>query len=274
MVQSFMGFTSYDGQSLENILIDVNNWYEYSLKINTFFKTTTAELKANDYFNTIGFNFKLTIEDTILTTDSFLHDFKIIKTGLENKQVSDSIIRLLKNIGDVSYANYSSFGKDYKDDTSWFDYDNKDFRKAESLYAKGKDFFFTLMDASSAGARLEDYKTMENNTQINNINGNNNFVQTGANSTMNNSFGNDIQKATDEKLKKLLENIDSYFTAEDSQKKEEAIEYIEFISDEVKKDTPKKGMLEKSLAGLKVLNNSASFLSTVVSIATTLGFSI
>lgn len=274
MVQSLFGFTQYEEQSLEDILLDIEKWEVYTLRIHDLFVDTIDELqsiklKNGTYFNSIGFNFRTTILNTVKITDSFLHDLKIIKKSILDNNIKNSDVKLLKNIGTISAKNNIGFGRDFRDDYSWHNYGESNFSKAEKLYQKGRDFFVTLSDASSAANRLEDYKDMKNNTEIN-ITGNGNNIQTGNNSTMNIGISTDSQNEVALLLKNLLENMDEYFSESETKNKEEAKEYIEFISEEIKKDSPKKNILKSSLTALKCLSTSASFVSTVLSIGTTL----
>ena len=153
----------------------------------------------------------------------------IVKKNIKNNLISDSDIKLLINIGNVSRQNNLSFSRDYKDDYSWFNYEEENFKKAENLYNEGRDFFFSVSDAYYAALRLEDYKTMQNNTHIN-INGNGHNIQTGNNATMNVGGDSDSQIEVIALLTSLLDNIDNYFSDEKNDKRAEAIEAIEFIS--------------------------------------------
>ncbi|MFB5432767.1 hypothetical protein ACE4ZH_17685 [Enterococcus casseliflavus] len=71
-------------------------------------------------------------------------------------------------------------------------------------------------------------------------------------------------------LTSLLDNIDNYFSDEENDKRAEAIEAIEFISSEIKKQEPKKSVLKNVLTSLKILSTSATFVDTVISIGTAL----
>lgn len=269
MVQSPLGYTSYEGQSLINILSDIEEWEVYTLSINSLFQNTIEELEKNGYFELIGYNFKMTILNTITTTNTFSHDLKIIKEGIKNNCIQDSDIKLLSKIGNVARDFNYSFPKDFKDDYTWHNHSNDNFLKAEELYQKGRDFFFTLMDASNAANRLEDYKRMTNNTTIS-INGNGHNIQTGNNSTMNIGTNNGAQEEALALLTTLLENLDSYFSEDENDKKQVAEEYIECVSEEIKKKDPKKAVLNTLLTSLKALCGSVTFVDSIVSIGTTL----
>ena len=269
MAQSIFGMTSYEGQSLKDILLDIEAWEIYTTDTKMLFKKTIDELTADNYFNSIGYNFKAAISHTVTITESFLHDFNIVKNNIKNNLISDSDIKLLINIGNVSRQNNLSLSKDYKDDRSWFNYKEENFKKAKNLYQEGKDFFFVISDAYYAALRLEDYKTMQNNTHIN-INGSVGNMQTGDNATMNVGSHSDSQIEVITLLTSLLDNIDNYFSDEENDKREEAIEAIEFISSEIKKQEPKKSILKNILMSLKVLSNSVTFVDTVISIGTAL----
>lgn len=274
MVQSLFGCTPYEEQSLEDILSDIRKWQVDTLSIHDLFVDTIGELKSirlknGTYFDSIDFNFQMTILNTVKITNSFLYDLKIIEKSIVDNKIKNSDVKLLKNIGIRSAENNVGYGRDFKNDYSWHNYGESNFSKAENLYKKGRDFFVTLSDALSAADRLEDYKDMNNNTEIN-ITGNGHNIQTGNNSTMNIGISTGSQNEVALLLKGLLDNMDEYFSDKETEKKEEAKEHLEFISEEIKKESPKKSILKNSLTALKCLSTSATFVNTVLSIGTTL----
>lgn len=167
MVQSsFAGSTSYTIQSLEDIYIDIKNWIEYTQETKEFINSQYKIVKSSRLYNSIDYDFLAIIDSTILYCDTILYDLNLVRKAMEQGCITEKEISLLRKIGQESLKLNHKYGLTYKSDTSWHDYGNAEFEEVEEIYAKGRDFFVTLMDADNAAARLEDY--MGNGQIINN----------------------------------------------------------------------------------------------------------
>ncbi len=108
----------------------------------------------------------MTILTTISYFDTIIYDLNLVKKAVENNCITEKEVVLLRNIGRKSVEYNHEYGKTYKAEYSWKDYGNPDFRVAEEVYGKGRDYFVTMQDADNAAYRLEDY--MEKGQVINN----------------------------------------------------------------------------------------------------------
>ncbi|WP_276691998.1 hypothetical protein, partial [Exiguobacterium chiriqhucha] len=73
----FGGATPYENQSLKEIQDDIKKWESYSNEINGLFNVTLKELEDRNYKQYIPFNILALFLDTIRTTVTFSHDFKV-----------------------------------------------------------------------------------------------------------------------------------------------------------------------------------------------------
>lgn len=170
----FGGATSYEEQSLQDILQDINAWVDYTVNKKQYILEQQKLLQQSGFWDKIAFNFQATIITTISYFDTVIFDLNIVKAAIENSCIKEKEIKLLKNIGKKAREYNREYGETYKEDLRfWCDYGNPDFIVAEQVYGRGRDYFVTMQDAGNAAARLEDY--MEKGPIINNtlhINGN------------------------------------------------------------------------------------------------------
>jgi len=279
MTQGLMGgMTPYEDQSLKDIQIDINKWQAYTNMNKTFFEETLETLDKRDYLKVIDYDVLSMFKNTIQITNTFLEDFNKINQDISNGHITQIDVKLLKNIGDVSYKNNVEYGQTYKANDYWHDYNdmnpNSSFRLAESLYQKGRDFFVTLQDAANASSRLEHYinpDNTNNTTFVVNGTGNNIQQNLSGNMTMNIQQNNTKNVDEIEKLiNEILENLDTYFTEKET--KTEIKEFIEVIQNEIKQEKPKQSMIKTALKGLQTFNESTQFISTIAQLTQTFGF--
>lgn len=173
------GATSYEEQSLNDILDDINVWIEYTKKTKHFLETSKDTLIEKKYWNTIPFNFQRTLFTTLTQQNTFLEDFQLIINSINNDTITDREVKLLYKIGSNSNNFNHEYGRTYKEEYSWKDYDDPLFKIAEKMYQEGRDYFVTLQDAANASYRLKDYISLKPQVQTNitqNISGNGNQV--------------------------------------------------------------------------------------------------
>lgn len=199
------GATSYEEQSLNDILDDINLWIDYTKKTKNFLETNKDTLVKEKYWNTIPFNFQATLLSTITQQKTFLEDFQLIIKAIKNDSITEREVKLLQKAGRNSLNFNREYGRTYNEECRWKDYNDPLFQIAEEMYQKGRDYFVTLQDASNAASRLNDYishKPQISQTNITqNISGNGNQV-----SAIN--HGNMTQNTfnTNEKLIKDIES--------------------------------------------------------------------
>lgn len=278
----FGGLTSYEGQSLNDIQNDINEWYKYTEKTKNFLNEKIEYLKSQNYFNRIYDDFRLTLLSSINQQNTNLHDFEIILTSIENNTITEKEVNLLNNIGIRAYKFNTEYGKTYKENDSWKDYGDTLFGIVEDLYSHGRDYFVSIEDASNAALRLKDYITTQptsNSNSIGQIIYGNNGIIAGTNSgnivqnnTYNNSdFHNDIKSAIEEINKST--DIDSCHKIYVNTLLNDTINALD--EDDKDKQNTCKGSLKGFLAGigdkgLKII----SILSSFASIASFFGISI
>ena len=153
----FGGCTSYEVQSLNSIIKDVENWKSYSQIINRELKERVEKAKENKFWEKVGFDFKMTIISTINYTENMLYDFDMIINACRLDELTEREVTLLYNIGKNAHEFNRQYPRDFKGDNRWHDYGNKDFENIEKMYQDGRDFFVTLLDATNAANRLKDY---------------------------------------------------------------------------------------------------------------------
>lgn len=152
------GATSYEEQSLIDILEDINCWLSYTEKKKAFIHSKKQELMEKNYWRNVPFNFQLTINRTLSYFDTIIHDLNLIKIAIEKHCITMKEIILLRNIGSKAMLYNIEYPKTFKEDSlCWPEYEKPDFMIAEELYEKGRDYFVTMQDAANAACRLEDY---------------------------------------------------------------------------------------------------------------------
>lgn len=273
---AFAGATSYEDQTLEDILEDIKRWIVYSEETLSFFNEIITRLDEEKYYETIPFDLNALFQTTKRKLATFISDFHIILKSISTDKISKREVDLLKNIGKISIEENRKYKPIYHsalEHWSGEQYGNPNFQKIERLYAEGKDLFGTLMDASNAAERLKDYMSNERqqHQQIT-ITGDGNQVQTalGNNNEFVMELTNSLGQAKAEELNRLLSdlknNLDQYFKEDEQEKKEDAEHVIDGLRDEVTKSEPRKGIIRSYLNSLNGLSVSANLMTVVTGI--------
>ncbi|MER2126307.1 hypothetical protein [Solibacillus sp.] len=227
MAQGIMGgMTNYEDQSIRDILEDIKGWVSYTEEIKSLTETGIDILKNNGYWSNIPYNFRATLLSSIKCQNTFLNDLQLVINAIEQDRLSLREVNIIKRIGKNAIEYNTEYGKSYKEESRWKKYGNKDFQVAENLYAKGRDYFVTMQDASNISGRLPDYINTNphsvNQTIYQTINGNGNMVAGNNSGTMNkieineSQFSNDIESAVenlksrqdiDDQLRKYITEI-------------------------------------------------------------------
>lgn len=176
MTQGFIaGCTNYQEQTLEDIRSDIEWWIKYSKQTQIDFLETIDLLKAANYWREcVPFDFRIFCESIPNVCGTIINDLNIVLKDIDENQISSGTIKLMNNVCKIASTNEKRSWETYKNDSQWKDYDDRNFRSAEALYADGRDFFVTLIDVGNAAARMEDYmkpnKSIDNSIHIGNGN--------------------------------------------------------------------------------------------------------
>lgn len=163
----FGGATSYEEQSMQDILDDIIGWIKYTTDRKSFILTQKSIVEKSGFWDKIVFDFQLTVLTTITYFDTILYDLNLVKSSLEVNHITEKEVNLLRNVGLKSSSYNTEYGRTYREEKRyWHEYGNPDFKEVEKIYGKGRDYFVTMQDACNAAASLEDY--MEKGQVINN----------------------------------------------------------------------------------------------------------
>ena len=102
-------------------------------------------------------NFKIYVGSLPKVISAFISDFNLILEDINNEFITKRTVNLLNRIGECANKKYDLASHTFNVDYLWEDYGNPSLEKVEKLYAECSDIFGTLIDASNAATRLEDY---------------------------------------------------------------------------------------------------------------------
>ena len=155
----FAGGTGYRNQSLDDIREDVDHWRQKSQDLKEKFKETIGQLRERNYWDqTVPFNFRGFCNATIKTCDTVYYDFGRVLSAIDKDEITKREIAIMRNIAHIAGEKELQAATTFKaNEGHWQNYEDENFQKAEELYADGRDFFLTLLDAGNAAGRLEDY---------------------------------------------------------------------------------------------------------------------
>lgn len=155
----FAGGTDYRNQSLDDIREDVDHWRQKSQDLKEKFKETIGQLRERNYWDqTVPFNFRGFCNATIKTCDTVYYDFGRVLSAIDKDEITKREIAIMRNIAHIAGEKELQAATTFKaNEGHWQNYEDENFQKAEELYADGRDFFLTLLDAGNAAGRLEDY---------------------------------------------------------------------------------------------------------------------
>ena len=155
----FAGETDYRNQSLNDIRKDVDYWRQESQNLKEKFRETIDQLRERNYWDqTVPFDFRGFCNATIKTCDTIYYDFGRVLIAIDNDKITKREIVIMRNIAHVAGERQLQAATTFKtNEGHWQNYEDENFQKTEELYADGRDFFLTLLDAGNAAGRLEDY---------------------------------------------------------------------------------------------------------------------
>lgn len=155
---SIAGFTSYENQSLTDIVGDICKWIDYSNEVAEFIETTITEVKSTDFYRKIHCDYMSFIYEAIQICKTNVEDFKIVLRSIENHNLTKKNVELFLKIGNRAIANSDDNKRYFRSgDERWHDYEDTNFKKIEKIYAEFGDYSATLWDVTNAASRLKDY---------------------------------------------------------------------------------------------------------------------
>lgn len=158
MAQSiFAGGTSYDHQTLEDINEDIKKWIQYTIDSRDKIKELRGVLENSSYWEETPYDFVLLLNSTDLCFETIISDLKSIDDAIGNVLVSNKEVKLLENIGRLSEKFEKRYGNVKVRAFTHRIYSEEGFEPVVKIYKEGRDLFLTLLDASNAAIRLNDF---------------------------------------------------------------------------------------------------------------------
>ena len=160
----FVGGTSYISQSLADIVSDIEKWKQYLSKTRSLVKDTIEFLLEKDYWTKeVPFNFRICCFAYVEYSKTINDDLSIIISDINNDNITNVTINLMKNIFNVVLENVNSLKSAFKEEYKWKQYGDALFEKAESLYGEIGDTLYTIFDISNMIVRVEMFMKKESN---------------------------------------------------------------------------------------------------------------
>lgn len=118
-------------------------------------------LTDNGYWDySVPFNFQSECDDVIEICDTVVYDLSIILNAIDNDKITDREIALLEELYIVAKKKEKGLVEAFKrSDIRWSDDEN--YKKMESLYKIGRDFYVMLFNLDNIAGRMEHYKKNE-----------------------------------------------------------------------------------------------------------------
>ena len=208
------GMTSYENQSLQNIIEDIINWIQYSDDIKTEVTKKLSELKNFDFYHKIAYDYKVMINEIPTICQTNTDDLRRTLQAIQNNAVTSKIVELFRKVGLRAFENGDDNKRCFKsrENGYWHDYGNAEFRVVEDIYAMFGDYCSSLWDIVNAASRLKDYINISDEIttmkyENNSINiGNNNKIKK-SNFHSKHTEVNDQKTASEGISSKVLWNI-------------------------------------------------------------------
>lgn len=160
MAQGFMaGMTSYENQSLQNIVDDIINWIEYSEEVKEAITNKYSELGNLEFYKKIPYDYKAMINEIPMICQTNIDDLRRTLQQIQNNTITCQSVELFRKVGVRAVENSDDNKKCFKlsEDGYWHDYGNPEFHVVEDIYATFGDYCASLWDITNAASRLKDY---------------------------------------------------------------------------------------------------------------------
>lgn len=92
------GATSYEEQSLQDILDDIVGWIQYTTDKKAFILAQKSIVEKSGFWDKIAFDFQMTVLSTISYFDTIIFDLNVVKTAFIQNRITEKEVKLLRNI--------------------------------------------------------------------------------------------------------------------------------------------------------------------------------
>lgn len=160
MAQCFMaGMTSYENQSLTDIVEDISYWITYSEKTKSNINSMLLALKETKFYVRIPYDYRAMLHEMPQICQTNIDDMTRTLDAIQAHALTQGKVDLFWKVGKRAVENGDDNKKYYKsrDDGYWHDYGNPEFKIVEDIYAMFGDYCATLWDVTNAASRLKDY---------------------------------------------------------------------------------------------------------------------
>ncbi|BEV38779.1 hypothetical protein ABRY75_16570 [Bacillus stercoris] len=247
-----IGSTDYRGQSLQDILVDLENWIINLKELNGTFESVIRDLQKEGYWDSVDYDFKASCYDLQTYFNTAITDLQEVISGI-NSEIKGYHIRLLKNLGVNAHEKYEHHRKVWRQ-FEGKEYGESNFNKVEELYREGSDMTGDMFDLNNLAPRLEDFVGMskkDNNTKSA-VKVNNHFHST-VTGMQQNYESKEIQQTVNygssdsdkiEEMKIILDQFRKLLDQSTNDEKEEVIENVADLVEVIEQENPKKNRVK------------------------------
>ncbi|MBD8848407.1 hypothetical protein [Priestia megaterium] len=269
-----IGSTNYSSQSLQDMLVDLENWILSLKDSDELFESTIKELEKSGYWSSVDYDFKASCYDLRRYFNTAVNDLQEVINGI-NSEIKEYHIKLLKNLGINAREQHTHHRKVWKEYQNQ-EYGDTNFRKVEKLYAEGSDMAGDMLDLNNLALRLEHFVGMskQDSNSKSGINVNNHFHST-VTGIQQNYDSHDIQQTLNlesnkskeiEEMKIIINQFKGFLEQSTSDEKEEIAENLSDLEGTIEKEEPKKNRIKsfgnavstgmKNMLTMKSFNNA------------------
>ena len=153
------GMTSYENQSLADIVKDIERWITYSEEVKSEVTELLSKIKASKFYTQISYDYKSTMHEMPQICQTNIDDLTRTLESINSRTLTQGNVELFRKVGRRAYENGEDNKKYFKirDEGYWHDYGNPEFHMVEDVYAMFGDYCATLWDVTNAASRLKDY---------------------------------------------------------------------------------------------------------------------
>lgn len=154
---AFAGLTSYENQSFVDIITDLGNWLQEIKSVNNELRNIINELKKENYWNKVYFNFKNCEISVIKFFETSINEITGIIKELHQEVRADHINRIESLAKTASKYNHRLGDIWHKESEFNKEYDNPLFNSVDKLYCESRDMVVDMLDLSNLAMRLNDF---------------------------------------------------------------------------------------------------------------------
>lgn len=143
--------------SLSNIENIISTWIDYTIIINETNEANIETLKENHLWDSLSYNFKETILESLNFQHECLEKFYLILKNIHNNTIENKDVISLAEIGYISSNFIEEYNFTYKENCNFKYFDQENFLAAVNLYTKNRDYFTSLKYAENDSKRLKNH---------------------------------------------------------------------------------------------------------------------